>query len=267
MKAIKFMPVLAVIVLAGCSAHRNVARDDVYYSPYNSDGNRVTSSSNGSSVTSGISDKTEYDYQSYYADSKNYENDADPVYQTSETVTDTNGVVYTTTETYYDADYAARIKRFGSSSSNNVDYYDDYYSCGGNTYIYYGYDTWNYGWGYPYYSFYSPSWYYNWYYPYSWYGWYYPHYYYGWYDWGWYDWGWHGGYHHHFDEPYNPGHNPGHGMGNYVAQVRHAGNNTAGSMSYRTPQPGGSGGRSSGATARPNSNGSTSRPTIGTSSS
>ena len=110
-----------------------------------------------------ISSNSEYDYQAYYSDSKNYVNNAEPVYQTTETVTDTNGVVYTTTETYYDADFATRIKRFGTQASSTRDYYDDYYTYSdGNTYVYVNsydpfywdyYPTYYYGWSYrPYWS-------------------------------------------------------------------------------------------------------------------
>ena len=132
MKTFRIIPIIAMMVLVGCRSNKQIARDDVYYSPY---GESQMSGIDGSSyVNSGITGKSQYDYQNYYSDSKNYVSDVKPVYQTSETVTDTNGVVYTTTETYYDADYASRIKRFGSSASSNRDYYDDYYVSSGSTY-------------------------------------------------------------------------------------------------------------------------------------
>ena len=141
MKAIRIITVLmAGLMAVGCSSNKKMAYDDTYYSPYNHGGRHHT---NGSS-TSGISSNATYDYQAYYSDSKNYQPNVEPVYQTTETVTDTNGVVYTTTETYYDEDFAARVKRFGTGASSTMDYYDDYYTGGngGTTYVYVG-NSWN----------------------------------------------------------------------------------------------------------------------------
>ena len=181
MKAFRILPFIALMAFAACSSNKQMAKDDTYYSPYGNTGSRMAAG-NGSYVSPSISSNSEYDYQAYYSDSKNYTSNAEPVYQTTETVTDTNGVVYTTTETYYDADYAARIKRFGTQASSSRDYYDDYYtggSSGGDTYVYVGssYDPfywsfapsfyigwgyrpywrsywgWDYYWGYPYYSY------------------------------------------------------------------------------------------------------------------
>ena len=152
MKAFRIITVLFVaIVLAGCSSSKRTAYDDTYYSPYKAPRGQQADRNGG--TVSPISTNTNYDYQAYYGNSKNYEPNVDPVYQTTETVTDTNGVVYTTTETYYDADFAARVKRFGTEASSSLDYYDDYYtgnsySSGGNTYVYVG-DSWNWGF-YPY---------------------------------------------------------------------------------------------------------------------
>ena len=262
------------MAFVSCSANRQTAKDDTYYSPYGNTGSRMATS-NGSYVSPSISSNSEYDYQTYYSDSKNYVNNADPVYQTTETVTDTNGVVYTTTETYYDADFASRIKRFGTQASSTRDYYDDYYTggYGGDTYVYVNsYDPfyWDYyprfywSWGYrPYWSTY---WSWNWYWG--------PSYSY----WGW-DPYWNCGYcspywhhhHHHYYSHYNDwnhsggGHHTGggSGFGNYVASVRH-GNNTNGSMSYgNAPQSGrhsntnGSMSGSTNSSARVNNSGTT----------
>ena len=120
MKAFKLLPIIAAAVLFGCSANRQVAKDDTYYSPYGNTGSRMATG-NGSYVSPSVSSSSEYDYQTYYSDSKNYISNAEPVYQTTETVTDTNGVVYTTTETYYDAYFASRIKRFGTQASSSID--------------------------------------------------------------------------------------------------------------------------------------------------
>ncbi len=262
MKTLRIIPVmLAALMIAGCSSSKRTAYDDTYYSPYNSHSSQVRG--NGGTITPSTGTSS-YDYQAYYTDSKNYVPNTEPVYQTTETVTDTNGVVYTTTETYYDADYAARIKRFGSGASSTLDYYDDYYT-GGNTYVYIG-DSWN--WGFypfgfsfyysPYYGYYNP-WYYDyyWYRPYYWYG---PH-------WAWYDHYWyHPHHHHHHHHDYyghgGHGHGYGHGYGhndfsNYVASVHR--NNTPGSMSYRTPQNHGGRGTTGAGVSRPTT--SNARPT------
>ena len=146
MKAFRIIPFIALMALIGCSSSKSTVKDDVYYSPYGNTGSQLTTG-NGSYVSPQVTGNSEYNYQAYYSDSKNYVSDAEPVYQTTETVTDTNGVVYTTTETYYDADYAARIKRFGTGASSSMSYYDDYYT-GGDTYYIYSnsYDPfyWNY---------------------------------------------------------------------------------------------------------------------------
>ena len=98
MKAIRIIPVLfAALVMVGCSSNKRMAYDDTYYSPYNNP--RAKNANSNGSVTPSISNNSTYDYQAYYSNSKNYEPNVDPVYQTTETVTDTNGVVYTTTET------------------------------------------------------------------------------------------------------------------------------------------------------------------------
>ena len=187
MKALRIIPIIALMAFVSCSANRHTAKDDTYYSPYGNTGGQMATS-NGSYVSPSISSNSEYDYQAYYSDSKNYVNNADPVYQTTETVTDTICVVYTTTETYYDADFATRIKRFGTQASSTRGYYDDYYTSGGDTYIYVNsYDPfyWDYypsiyvGWGYrPYWRTYwgwDPYWGYSWY-PYSYWGYSWYHY-------------------------------------------------------------------------------------------
>ena len=160
MKAFRIIPLLvAALIISSCSSKKRMAYDDTYYSPYNTSSGQYAN--NGGAVTPSVSSST-YDYQAYYSDSKNIKANVDPVYQTTETVTDTNGVVYTTTETYYDADFAARIKRFGTEASSTLDYYDDYYTGsngGGNTYVYIDNDPWNWGF-YPY----RPAYYYDYYY-------------------------------------------------------------------------------------------------------
>ena len=92
MKTFKIIPLIALMALVGCSSSKQVAKDDVYYSPYGNTGGRMATS-NGSYVSPKVTGSSEYDYQAYYSDSKNYVSNAEPVYQTTETVTDTNGVV------------------------------------------------------------------------------------------------------------------------------------------------------------------------------
>jgi hypothetical protein len=92
MKALRIIPIIALMAFVSCSANRHTAKDDTYYSPYGNTGGQMATS-NGSYVSPSISSNSEYDYQAYYSDSKNYVNNADPVYQTTETVTDTNGGV------------------------------------------------------------------------------------------------------------------------------------------------------------------------------
>ena len=222
MKALRLIPVIALMVFASCSSSRKTAYDDTYYSPYGNQGSRMTTS-NGSYVSPSVSSSSEYDYQAYYSDSKNYINNAEPVYQTTETVTDTNGVVYTTTETYYDADFATRIKRFGTQASTSRDYYDDYYtygSGGGDTYVYVNsYDPFywdyypSYYWGWSYRPYWSSYWSWNWY-------WGYPYHYS--YYWGWdpywsYGWGYHSHWHHHDWHHHHGWHHDwnGHGGGHH----------------------------------------------------
>ena len=247
MKTLRFIPIIALMALVSCSTNHQTAKDETYYSPYGNPGAQMTRG-NGSYVSPSISSNSEYDYQAYYSDSKNYVNNPDPVYQTTETVTDTNGVVYTTTETYYDADYATRIKRFGTQASSSRDYYDDYYTYGGgNTYVYMNsydpfywdyYPTNYYGWSYrPYWSSYwSANWYWGFSYNYS--------YYWGWdpywsYGWNHHHHYWHHPHHYHDDWHHGGGHHNG-GFGNggsnfskYVASVRHG--SPTGSMSHALP--------------------------------
>ena len=225
MKTFRILPIVALFAIASCTSNKQMTRDDVYYSPYGNQTRHATAG-NGSYVTPKVSSNSEYDYQSYYSDSKNYVSNAEPVYQTTETVTDTNGVVYTTTETYYDADYAARIKRFGSQASSSRSYYDDYYTGGGDTYIYVNnYDPfyWDYyprvyvGWNWGYRPYWSTYWSWNYY-------WGYPYYYsyWGWspyWSYGWHNSYWHHHHHHHYHDWHHHGGYSGSGFGNYVASV------------------------------------------------
>ena len=124
-----FFPIIASItILTSCATSDNVIRDDAYYSPYenNDDSNKeLVVSTNGTFSTSKISSNSQYDYQTYYSQDSSQEPKTEPLYEKTETVTDTNGVVYTTTEIFYDEDYADRIRKFGTQSGNSTSYYDD----------------------------------------------------------------------------------------------------------------------------------------------
>ena len=103
-----------------------------------------------------------------------------PIYEKTETVTDTNGVVYTSTEIYYDNNYISQAG--GSYLEDNYDYYyddEDGDDSDWNTSVYFGigfpYGSYlGFGYGYPY----SYSSYYNWYYDWWWSPYYYNPYYY-----------------------------------------------------------------------------------------
>ena len=168
-----FFPLIAGLsILTSCATSNNVIKDDAYYSPYDDNDKskkELVVSTDGTFTTSKISNNSQYDYQAYYSKDSSQEPKADPLYERTETVTDTNGVVYTTTETYYDEDYATLIRKFGTQSNSSTSYYDEeedegFYG-GGNTNFYFGigYPYGLYtgiGWGYPYYSSYY-NWYYN----------------------------------------------------------------------------------------------------------
>ena len=110
MKHLKFFIIAAAALLTSCATSDNVINDDAYYSPYNKDGKsdkELVVSNDGSFSTSKISSNSQYDYQSYYSEDQTPKSKADPLYERTETVTDTNGVVYTSTEIYYDDNYLA----------------------------------------------------------------------------------------------------------------------------------------------------------------
>ena len=143
MKNFKFFIIGSVALLTSCASSNNVINDDAYYSPYDNNGNsnkELVVSNDGSFSTNKISSNSQYDYQSYYSEEASNVK-SEPIYEKTESVTDTNGVVYTTTEVYYDEDYANRIKKFGTQSGSNTSYYDyddDYYYDDNNVDIYLG---------------------------------------------------------------------------------------------------------------------------------
>ena len=123
MKAFNFLFIAVGILLISCSTSNNVIRDDAYYSPYDKkSNNELIVSNNGTFNTSKISSNSQYDYQSYYSEGDEHKPKAEPLYEKTETVTDTNGVVYTSTETYYDQNYLT-----SSGAAYLQDNYDYYY--------------------------------------------------------------------------------------------------------------------------------------------
>ena len=65
MKALRFIPFIALLAFASCGTKRQMAQDDIYYSPYGNQNGRMTTN-NGSYVNPSISSNSAYDYQSYY---------------------------------------------------------------------------------------------------------------------------------------------------------------------------------------------------------
>ncbi len=228
-----FNAIIFIALLFGATAcsTSSAVYDDVYYSRRG--GNTPAVSQNESGLATApaktytaeaVSSNTDYDYQAYYQDdaaANVQQSSAEPVYQTSETVTETDGTTYTTTETYYDGEYANRIRRFGSSSSSNFGYYDAYntgcYDCV-NTNVSFGFGYpwgWSFGlsYGSPYYYGYNPyrPYYSSWRY-------YDPFFYDPWYAWG-PSWGWGGsyysGYNHGYWNGFYDGYYSGGGYGWY----------------------------------------------------
>ena len=62
MKAFRMIPFIALMALIGCSSSKNVAKDDVYYSPYGNTGAHMATN-NGSYVNPQVTGNSEYDYQ------------------------------------------------------------------------------------------------------------------------------------------------------------------------------------------------------------
>ena len=65
MKTLRIIPFIALFAFVACSSNKQMAKDDVYYSPYGNQGGRMTTG-NGSYVSPSISSNSEYDYQAYY---------------------------------------------------------------------------------------------------------------------------------------------------------------------------------------------------------
>ena len=127
MERFKILAIALGFLLTSCSTSNNVIKDDAYYSPFDNDGKsdkELVVSENGTFNTSGISSNSQYDYQAYYSENATQVPKAEPTYERTETVTDTNGVVYTSTETYYDDSYK-NASSYGGYLEDNYDYYYD----------------------------------------------------------------------------------------------------------------------------------------------
>ena len=128
MKHLKFLIIAAIATLTSCATSDNVIKDDAYYSPYDKDpknGKELVVSNTGTFNTAKISSNSQYDYQSYYSEDETHKPKADPIYEKTETVTDTNGVVYTSTEIYYDENYLTNNAGGGYLEDTYDYYYDD----------------------------------------------------------------------------------------------------------------------------------------------
>lgn len=215
MKTTKLSIFALLLALGGCSTS-GLVYDDVYYSRKDAgqnQSNEVAAVSKSAAATT-PSTNSEYEYQTYYETTPAQEQVAmnpEAVYSTTETVVEPDGTSYSTTETYYDSEYAQRIRRFNNGGSS-FGYYDGYntgcFDCyNGSFSMGFGYPYglsfgFNYGW--PYYSGYSPYWGYDpfWGSPWGW-GWggsygfysgYYNGYYNGFWDGYYYGNGWYGDY-------------------------------------------------------------------------
>ena len=125
MERFKILAIALGILLTSCSTSNNVIKDDAYFSPYDKNSksnNELVVSENGTFTTSSISSNSQYDYQAYYSESAIEKTKAEPTYEKTEIVTDTNGVVYTSIETYYDDSYK---NEYGYLEDNYDYYYDD----------------------------------------------------------------------------------------------------------------------------------------------
>ena len=156
MERFNFLIITLGILLTSCSSSSNVVKDDAYYSPFDKnakDGKELAVSENGTFNTSSISSNSQYDYQAYYSENATQKPKAEPTYEKTETVTDTNGVVYTSTEIYYDDSYK-NASNYGYLE-DNYDYYYDDDDDDWNTSVYVGIgypygSYWGFNYGYPY---------------------------------------------------------------------------------------------------------------------
>ena len=129
MERFKILIIAAGLLLTSCSTSNNVVKDDAYYSPFDNDakaGKELAVSENGTFSTAGISSNSQYDYQAYYSENTSQRPKAEPTYEKTETVTDTNGVVYTSTEIYYDDSYHKDTYDYYYDDDEEYDDYEEY---------------------------------------------------------------------------------------------------------------------------------------------
>ena len=174
-------------MLGSCSTS-SLVTDDAYYSRKQSSNSMATTAGqlNSDHAVNVRSQNTEYEYQAVYqqnAGEQAVQGQSSPSYTKTETVIDPDGTTYSTTETYYDSEYARRLRRFGDNSGSSFGYFDGYYdgcfSCSRSSFsMSFGYPFgWGFSFGYGYPFGYSPYWGYDpffydpWYSPYRSWGW------------------------------------------------------------------------------------------------
>ncbi|KAF0130731.1 MAG: hypothetical protein FD155_1541 [Bacteroidetes bacterium] len=175
MKTSKLYLFAMLLALSACSTS-GVVYDDVYYSR-KSDNKTVTpvlaTAPQAGTTVSTPSSNSSYEYQTIYKDEQPNQvatEEPEAVYSTTETVVEPDGTSYSTTETYYDSEYAQRLRRFNGETTSSFGYYDGYntgcYDCSSSSFSFgFGYPfgmnmSFGYNYGWPYYSGYSP--YYGW---------------------------------------------------------------------------------------------------------
>jgi|GEM_PF-983492 len=172
MKIMKLIIIAMLFSFAACTTSSNVY-DDIYYSRKGSSSTPqvIATAPQTSPQAKTVSSNSNYEYQTYYQEgvaSEVQTNTTDPVYSTTETVVEPDGTTYSTTETYYNSEYAQRMRRFSDGGSSSFGYYDNYntgcFDCSGS-YLSMGFGyPYNYGWsmgysfGWPSYYGYSPYW-------------------------------------------------------------------------------------------------------------
>ncbi len=255
------------LIVSACSTGSYV-QDDAYYSKKyapNKERVLVAASPAEQQTTTAASSNSSHEYQVYSQEPQavvSVDEKPQAVYSTTETVVEPDGTSYSSTETYYDSEYAQRLRRFNSGFSTSFGYYDGFNTGCFNCYNSFsvGYSPFNpYSWsfgfnyGWPYYYSYSPYW--GSYDPY--WGWGYDPFwgnswYYGWsYGWGYgRPWGWGGyysGYYHGFWDGYYYG-----GIYDYPSRYKpstlygHRGNRSSGTtIPGPSGRPSGSGGENS----------------------
>ncbi len=181
MKTIYSLGILIVLTFGACSTSRTIY-DDVYFSRKVTDHQdaQIATAAQAQQQPTTRSSNSDYEYQNYYQENisgQAQDTETQAVYSTTETIVEPDGTTYSSTETYYDSEYAQRIRRFNSGSTSSFGYYDGYYTgcfdCSRNYFsMSYGYPYgmgMSMGFGYPYYnsywSYYDPFFYDSWYNP------------------------------------------------------------------------------------------------------